>query len=343
MLVMFPIVIVLVMPWITNLDVRNINVGVVDSDRSDVSQKMANRIESSEYLELKSIYSDYPTALKELEDGRIDAVLEIPYGFGESVVGVPEKLSIWSNGVNALKGSLGAQYLSQTVMQTLTDIRSSRGMTMPENRIEVTNLYNPTMNYKHYMIPALMIMLLVMIGGFVPALNLVVEKEMGTIEQINVTPVNRFVFTLSKLIPFWVICFADLGICMILAFFVYGLQVAGSIWAIFFAAALFIIIMSSVGVLIANLSDTMQQTMFVMLFVVLSFILISGLMTPLDSMPLWAQKFAMILPPTYIIEIMRAVYLKGATISQLWTSYAALGGFAIFFCILAAMTYRKRG
>ena len=343
LLVMFPIAIVLVMPWITNLDVRNINVGVVDYDRSDISQKLVNRIESSEYLELKSIYSDYPTALKDLENSNIDAVLEIPDGFGKSVVKVPEKLSIWSNGVNALKGSLGSQYLSQTVMQTLKDIRTSRGLNMPENRIEVTNLYNPTMNYKHYMIPALMIMLLVMIGGFIPALNLVVEKEIGTIEQINVTPVNRFAFTLSKLIPFWVICFADLGICMILAFFVYGLHVAGSLWAIFFAAALFIIIMSSVGVLIANISDTMQQTMFVMLFIVLSFILISGLMTPLDSMPLWAQKFAMILPPTYIIEIMRAVYLKGATISQLCTSYAALGGFAIFFCTLAAMTYRKRG
>ncbi len=343
LVVMFPIVIVLVMPWITTMDVRNVEVGIVDYDRSDVSQKIVTRINSSEYLELYEVYSDYPTALTALEDGRIDVILEVPGGFAESMMGAPEKLSVWANGVNAMKGALGSQYLIQTVAQVLKDLRSSRGMPMPEELVEVTNLYNPTMNYKHFMIPALMIMLLVMIGGFIPALNLVVEKEIGTIEQINVTPVNRFVFTLSKLLPFWVICFADLGLCMVIALLVYGLPVAGSVWAIFLAAALFIIVMSSVGVMIANFSDTMQQTMFLMLFIVLSFILVSGLMTPLDSMPLWAQKFARALPPTYMVEIIRAVYLKGAQVSELWTSYVALGGFSVFFCSLAALTYRKRG
>lgn len=343
LVVMFPIAIVLVMPWITTMDVKDVSVGIVDYDGSDVSHKIISCIDASEYLELNSIYQDYPSALEDMEDGRVDAILEIPDGFGRSILSKPEKLSVWSNGVNSLKGSLGSQYLMQTVIQCLKDIRSSKGLQIPEGLIETTNLYNPTMDYKHFMIPALMIMLLVMIGGFLPALNLVSEKELGTIEQINVTPVNRFVFTLSKLIPFWIICFIDLGLCMTLALLVYGLPVAGSVWAIFLAAALFIIVMSSVGVMIANLSDTMQQTMFIMLFVVLSFILISGLMTPVESMPEWAQKVTWFLPPTYIIKIFRIVYLKGASVAELWTDYAALAGFAVLFCILAAMTYKKRG
>ena len=343
LVVAFPIMLILVLPWITTMDVRDIKVGIADYDRSDVSQKIVSRIDASEYMLLERVYSDYPSALKELENGGIDVILEIPHGFGKSMLGTPEKLCVWSNGVNAMKGSLGGQYVVQTVMQTLQDIRSSRGLPAPESLIETVNFYNPTMDYKHYMIPALMIMLLVMVGGFLPALNLVVEKEIGTIEQINVSPVGRFAFTLSKLIPFWVICFIDLGICMLLARLVYGLSVAGSVWAIFLASALFIMVMSSIGVILANLSETMQQTMFLMLFIVLSFILISGLMTPVDSMPVWAQKFAWCLPPTYMVDVMRSVYLKGATISDLWINYVALSGFAVLFCCLAAATYRKRG
>ena len=228
----------------------------------------------------------------DLEDGHIDAILEIPNGFGHSLHATPKRLSIWANGVNAMKGSLGSQYLMQTVMRALPtgiapmqpsfesseivncELTSLKLLHSAEPAsslcsrsiatLSIVNYYNPTMDYKHFMIPALMIMVMVMVGGFLPALNLVSEKELGTIEQINVTPVSRLVFTLSKLIPFWIICLLELALCMTLAFLVYGLPVAGSVGAIFLAALLFIIIMSSIGVIIANLSETMQQTMFLM-------------------------------------------------------------------------------
>lgn len=342
LVIMFPIIIVLVMPWITTMDVRGIRVGVVDCDRSDVSQKITSRVDASGYLDLEGVFPDYPSALRELENGRLDAILEIPYGFGTSIMGDPEKLSIRANGVNAMKAALGAQYLQQTVISCMKDLLSARGRAFPQSLVETTGFYNPTMDYKFFMIPALMIMLLVMTGGFLPALNLVVEKETGTIEQINVTPVGKFTFTLSKLIPYWVICFIDLGICMILAKLVYGLGVAGSVWAVFIASALFIIVISGIGVSIANISETMQQTMFLMLFTVLCFILMSGLMTPVESMPGWAQKLTCCLPPTYFVRIMRAVYLKGAYMSELWVDYVALGGFAALFSLLATVTYRKK-
>mgnify|MGYP003291100904 CR=1 FL=1 len=351
----FPLAIVLILPWIANMDVKGVSVGIVDADRSDVSRRITSHVEASEYLRLHDLYADYPSALADLEDGHIDAILEIPNGFGHSLHATPKRLSIWANGVNAMKGSLGSQYLMQTVMRALP---TGSAPTQPsfENseivncqlsivncELSIVNYYNPTMDYKHFMIPALMIMLMVMVGGFLPALNLVSEKELGTIEQINVTPVSRLVFTLSKLIPFWVICLLELALCMTLALLVYGLPVAGSVGAIFLAALLFIIVMSSIGVIIANLSDTMQQTMFLMLFIVLSFILLSGLMTPIESMPLWVQHFTHLLPPTYMVEIMRAVYLRGTTIVELSGSYLALATFALIFATLASFTYRKRG
>ncbi len=358
----FPLAIVLILPWIANMDVKGVSVGIVDADRSDVSRRITSHVEASEYLSLHNLYADYPSALTDLEDGHIDAILEIPNGFGHSLHATSKRLSIWANGVNAMKGSLGSQYLMQTVMKALPmgstpvrppvesseDAHSEQPVVNGElptinYPLSVVNFYNPTMDYKHFMIPALMITLMVMVGGFLPALNLVSEKELGTIEQINVTPVSRLAFTLSKLIPFWVICLLELALCMTLALLVYGLPVAGSVGAIFLAALLFIIVMSSIGVIIANLSDTMQQTMFLMLFVVLSFILLSGLMTPVESMPLWAQHFTRLLPPTYMVEIMRAVYLRGSTIAELSSSYLALAAFALTFATLASFTYRKRG
>lgn len=351
----FPLAIVLILPWIANMDVKGVSVGIVDADRSDVSRRITSHVEASEYLRLHDLYADYPSALADLEDGHIDAILEIPNGFGHSLHATPKRLSIWANGVNAMKGSLGSQYLMQTVMRALPtgsapaqpSFESSENvnceLSIVNSQFSIVNYYNPTMDYKHFMIPALMIMLMVMVGGFLPALNLVSEKELGTIEQINVTPVSRMTFTLSKLIPFWVICLLELALCMTLALLVYGLPVAGSVGAIFLAALLFIIIMSSIGVIIANLSDTMQQTMFLMLFIVLSFILLSGLMTPIESMPLWAQHFTHLLPPTYMVEIMRAVYLRGTTIVELSGSYLALAAFALIFATLASFTYRKRG
>ena len=192
------------------------------------------------------------------------------------------------------------------------------------------------------MIPALMIILFILICGFLPALSIVGEKESGTIEQINVTPVSRLTFTLAKLIPYWIIGMFVLTVAMIVARLVYGLTPVGSIGVIYFGAMLFILTISGLSLTIANFSETMQQTMFVMFFFVMIFMLMSGLLTPIDSMPDWAQKFTVILPPHYFVEILRSVYLKGTALAELWSNFAALGVFALIFNILAAITYKKQ-
>lgn len=175
-----------------------------------------------------------------------------------------------------------------------------------------------------------------------PALSIVGEKENGTIEQINVTPVSRLTFTLSKLIPYWIIGLFVLTVAMIVARLVYGLAPTGSVGLIYFVATLFILVISGFSLTIANFSETMQQTMFVMFFFIMIFMLMSGLLTPIDSMPLWAQRFTMILPPRYFVEILRSVYLKGTLFTDIWHNYAALGGFALLFNILATITYKKQ-
>lgn len=343
MAVMFPLAVMLIFPWVTTMDVRHINVTVVDNDRSQTSQRLIQKLDASDYFTLLDVESRYSPALEALEAGDADVILEIPNDFERSIAeGRPKQASISANGVNAMKGSLGTQYLAATLMQTLAELQAEQGHTATSERIVVENRYNPTLDYRHYMIPALMIMLIVMLCGFLPALNLVGEKESGTIEQINVTPVSRLVFTLGKLIPFWVIGITVLTIAMLIAWGVYGLLPAGAFGSIYLAAALFILTMSGIGLIIANNSSTMQQTMFVMFFFVIIFVLMSGLMTPIASMPEWAQWITRFLPPRYFIDVMRSVYLKGTTTFELWHDYAALTIFAIVFNMWATLSYKKQ-
>lgn len=340
---LFPAAVMLIFPWVTTMDVRHIGVSVVDNDHSQASQRIVQKIAASDYFTLQSLSDNFAVPLAKIEDGDTDAILEIPDGFEEGMTnGSPLPVSISANGVNATKGSLGMQYLAQTLASTLTELRAEQGLPPLPEQIVVQNRYNPTLEYRNYMIPALMIMLLITICGFLPALNLVSEKEIGTIEQINVTPLSQFHFTLAKLILYWVIGFGVLTLAMLLGWIVYGLLPVGSFAAIYLAALLFILVMSGFGVIMANYSATMLQAIFGMFFFVMIFILMSGLMTPISSMPEWAQRATYFLPPRYFIDIMRAVYLKGASFAELWHNYAALGGFAILFNTCAVLSYKKQ-
>ena len=343
LIIAFPILVMLIMPLIMTMDVRNVNVALVDLDRSTASRRMASDIEASEHLTLVQNTAEYPLAMKALEQGDVDVIVQIPDNFEHDMaVSVPERISITANAVNATKGSIGMQYVIQTVTHTLTELCGERTPAVVSELITVENRYNPTLNYRHYMIPALMIILFILICGFLPALSIVGEKESGTIEQINVTPVPRLTFILSKLVPYWIIGIFVVTVAMVVAWLVYGLTPAGSIGAIYLGAALFILTISGFSLTIANFSETMQQTMFVMFFFIMTFMLMSGLLTPIDSMPLWAQRFTLILPPRYMVEILRSVYLKGTAIGELWTSYCALTISAVIFNTLAAVTYKKQ-
>ena len=343
LIVAFPILVMLLMPLIMTMDVRNVNVAVVDLDRSTTSRRIASNIEASEYLTLAGTTAEYHLALTALEQGDVDVILQIPDNFERDLlVATPERISITANAVNATKGGMGMQYVVATIARTLTQLRGERAPVELSELVTVENRYNPTLNYRHYMIPALMIILFILICGFLPALSIVGEKESGSIEQINVTPVSRLTFTLAKLVPYWIIGLFVVTIAMLVARLVYGLAPVGSVWVIYFGALLFILTISGFSLTIANFSETMQQTMFVMFFFIMIFMLMSGLLTPVDSMPVWAQRFTLVLPPRYYVEILRSVYLKGTTLAELWPNFAALGGFAVVFNTLAALTYKKQ-
>ena len=343
LIIVFPVMVMLVMPWVTTMDVRNVSVAIIDEDGSSLSRRITSDIRAAEYFTLNDEPTTHGEAMALLEDCEVDVILLIPKDFERDITSIkPKKLDISANAVNATKGSLGSQYLVQTIASTLSKYMGEQGATQLSDLVVVQNRYNPTLNYRYLMIPALMIMLLILICGFMSAINIVTEKENGTIEQINVTPIGKFTFVLAKLIPFWLIGLFVITVAMFVAWLVYGLVPLGSFGNIYLATILFILGFSGFGVVVANISDNVQQTMFVMFFFIIIFMLLSGLLTPISSMPEWAQMFTIILPPRYYIEIMRAVYLKGTTFVDMWHNFAALGVFVVIFNLLATITYRKR-
>lgn len=334
----FPCVVILIIPLVTTMDVKHIGVAVVNQDNSQLSRNVMTDLSSTPFFSVQTV-GDYYAGLELIKRGEYDVILEIPRNFQKSIdLNTPDAPHISANGVNGLKGSLGSRYVSQSVMET---VKAYKGVEIPET-IAIQYLYNPTLEYRNNMIPALMIMLLIMICGFLPALNLVGEKETGTIEQMNVTPVKTPVFVLSKVIPYWIIGIIDITLAMLIAMVVYGLAPVGSLASIYLATILFILVMSGLGIVIANRSSSMLQSMFLMFFVAVIFMLMSGLLTPISSMPGWAQKITYALPPRYYIDIMRSVYLKATSMADLRIQFIMLTCFAILTNTLAALTYKKQ-
>lgn len=338
MIFAMPVLVMLIIPLVANLDVKNVDVCVVDNDHSILSRRLIADIDAAECLSVKTVYATRDKAMFAIERGEADVLLTIPDGF-EQGNAAPD---IEANGVNATKGMLGARYVAEATAGTLRQWRAAEGIAVRQPDSSVLYRYNPTLNFRNYMIPALMIVLLIIICGFVPALNLVSEKENGTIEAMNVTPVSRSAFVLSKLIPFWAVGLLVVSVGMLIGWLVYGLVPAGSIGAIYLAAILFSLVMSGLGVWIANRSATMLQSIFVMFAFIMVFQLMSGLFTPIASMPEWARGITYAIPPRYFIEIMRAVYLKGTPLSALMPQYLALAGFAAALCGIAALSYKKQ-
>lgn len=343
---LFPIVVMLIVPLVANMSVSGIRLAFVDRDGSQVSRRILSHLEASDYFKVRMVTSDSRRAFEALEQCRIDVIVTIPEGFDRKMAAADSpRIKVDANAVNATKGSVGSQYVVMTIMQALAGLSGEKGAVTSSgvDTVDVRYFFNETLDYRFYMIPAFMIILVLMVCCFIPALNMVLEKENGTIEQINVTPVSKLEFTLGKLIPYWLIGLLVLSEGILTAGFVYGLWPEGNILAIYLSALLFAFAMSGFAIIIANGSDTMQQSIFVLFFFVMLFMLMSGLLTPLGSMPQWARSITVVFPPRYFVEILRAVYLKGTTVAELGPDYLALAAFAIVFGLIAALTYKKQG
>ena len=322
LIVAFPIIIMCVMPWVMQMEVKNIVVDVVDIDHTVESQRLVQQIAASNYFIFGGQKATYAEAVKDIEKGRADAILEIRDG----------RYLIAANAVNGTKGSMGSAYLSQII---------TSHQPIPILQASILNLYNKGQDYKLFMIPALFAIVMMLMTGFLPTLNIVGEKEAGTIEQINVTPVSKWAFILAKLIPYWLIALFVITVCLLLAWLVYGITPVGPVWLIYVLAMLLALFFSSFGLIVSNYSDTMQQAMFVMWFFVVSIMLLSGLFTPTRSMPQWAYLTTYINPMHYFIDAIRTVFIRGGGLYETSHQILALAGIGTLMGCWAVQSYKK--
>ena len=337
LILMFPIVIMCIMPWVMNMEVKNVVVNVVDNDRSTRSLQIVHSIEASDYFIFGGQKPTYRAALAEIEHGKADMVLVIPQDFGKDIDrGKMPQVLIAANAVNGTKGGMGSAYLSQIVTSHVMPTKAAI-----QSKVSTLLLYNKHQDYKLYMIPALLAMVVMLMTGFLPTLNIVSEKEIGTIEQINVTPVSKWAFILSKLIPYWLIAFFVITVFLILAWLIYGITPGGPIWLVYVLAMLLAMFFSSFGLIVSNYSDTMQQAVFVMWFFVMIIMLLSGLFTPTRSMPDWAYTSTYINPTHYFIDAIRTVFIRGGGFREVAHQVLALLGIGIVMSLWAVQSYKK--
>ena len=344
LIVMFPIMMMCVMPWVMNMEVKNIVVAVVDNDRSTLSSQLVHRIAQSNYFVFGGQKASYSAALADVEQSKADVIVEIPQHFERDTRrGEKPQILVAANAVNGTKGSMGSQYMSNIIIGHLSSSLSATGSqsATASSLVSVLYLYNKHLNYKVFMIPSLMAILILLMCGFLPALNIVGEKEKGTIEAINVTPVRKWEFILAKLVPYWIVGMVVMTVCFILAWAVYGITSAGNLGLAYLLAMLLAFVVSGLGLVISNYNDTMQQAVFVMWFIVLCLLLLSGLFTPVRSMPHWAYLTTYVNPMHYFIDAIRTVFVRGGDFGCVAHQVLALAIIAFGVNIWAVASYRK--
>ncbi len=341
--VLLPIAMMNVVPRIATQEVKNLNMAVIDCDRSTLSLRLTQKLSSSGFFNLYAICDNYAEAYDLLQRGDVDFIVTVESQFEDKLyrTGGAEVMAT-VNAVNGMKGGLGNSYLTQIVMQFAGEVARDAGIAskLPMS-IEPRYLFNQELDYKPYMIPALMAMTLILLVGFLPALNVVGEKERGTIEQVNVTPVGRLEFILSKMIPYWSVGLFIVAFSMALAWRIHGVAPQGSIPLIFLFNIVYILTISSLGLTISNYSDNMRQAAIVMFFFIVIFILTSGLISPISSMPDWAKQVTRLNPLRYILTAMREIYLKGSSLGQLMTQFGPLCLYAALASVWAVASYQK--
>jgi len=348
MILIMPIIQLLILPWAADYEIKNIKLAVVDQDHSEYSRQLINKITSSGYFTLADYSSSYNQALQQVEQDKADIVLQIPFRFETDLVKENEvKLFMAMNAINGVKASLGGAYLGIIIKNYNQQVRTEWiqfPRLSPDTQIEITssNWYNPLMNYKYFMVPGILVLLITMVGMNLAALNIVKEKEIGTIEQINVTPIKKYHFILGKLIPFWILGLLVLTIGLGIARLFYGIIPAGHFLTIYVFAAVYLLAVLGLGLLLSAYSSNQQQAMLLSFFIMMIFILLGGLYTSIDSMPEWAKWITRFNPVSYFIDVMRMVVLKGSSLADIKYHLLKMFGFAVVFNSWAVFSYKKR-
>jgi len=342
-----PLVQMIVLTYAASLEMKGIKMAVVDQDYSQASRQLVSAFEASPFFEISHAGNDFREAEAVLTADRADVILHFAAGFEKQLY--QEKacdVQLLVNAINANEAGLISAYSTRITSEFNTRLRTEWFGMDASGQMSTLELipsywYNSLLDYKIYMFSGILVILVTMIGLILTALNLVREKEMGTTEQINVTPIRKYQFIIAKLVPFWVIAIFELAFGLLVGRLLYGLPMVGSLGLLFGFASVYILVVLGLGLFLSTVSQTQQQLMFIVFFFMLTFVLMSGVFTPADSMPDWAQKVNLLNPVAYFMRVIRMVLLKGSQFHDISREFFSLLSYAVIILSLAVVNYRK--
>ncbi|MDP4208049.1 MAG: ABC transporter permease [Bacteroidota bacterium] len=344
-----PIVQLIILVNAATLEMKRVNMCIVDSDLSSTSRQMTDKFKGSPFFKVKESTFSMEEAEQSLQKDKIDVILRIPQHFERDLVrNNGGKVQVIINAINGTAGGIENAYITNILMEYNKQVTaewvgvSTKGpLPVPSVAVTTSYWFNPQLNYKTFMVPAVLLLLVTIIGMFLSSLNLVREKELGTIEQINVTPIHKYEFIAGKLIPFWIIALFELGFGLTIGKLLYNIPMLGSLWLLFGVAAIYLLVVLGIGLLISTSANTQQQAMFVSFFFMIVFVMMSGIFTPVESMPVWAQRLNLINPIAYFMRVIRMILLKGSGFTDILKEVISLAVYAWIILTLAVWRYRK--
>jgi ABC-2 type transport system permease protein len=346
MMLITPILQLIVLSYAANFEVKDLQITIVDSDHSTYSRRLAAKFSHIENFHISTYEPSYKQASLQLLKNSSDIVLVIPPHFERDLYRSNRaEVQLMVNAIDGSKAGIASGYAASIIRDFNAEILAENFPVPPlqQGQVMIANQYwyNPQLEYKTFMVPGILFELLLLIGGLIASLNIVREKEVGTMEQLNVTPIKKYQFIIGKLTPFVIIGLLQFTAGLLVGVFLFGIPLEGSILLMYLFALLFLLLCVGLGLFISNISQTMQQAMFAAFFCLVLFILLSGLFASTENMPLWAQYLNYLNPLKYIIEVGRNVMLKGSSFYEVGSQFFALSLLTVLILSLAMWRYRK--
>lgn len=342
-----PIIQLVVLSFAATFELKEVDVHLVDFDQSATSRSLVTKMQATGYFKVESYSQDVEDGIRKMRSNDIQLALVIPQHFERDVLsGNPTSVQLNIDAVDGATAGLIQGYGRSIVQDFSAEVQPQIKQVQLERtragiNIIPANWYNPNLDYIKYMVPGILVVLVSMIGMFLSGMNIVREREIGTIEQLNVTPIKRYQFIAGKLLPFWIIGLFELALGLLIARFGFGIPFVGSVLLLFGIGGIYMLVVEGIGLFISTVTSTQQQAMFIAWFLMVVFILMGGLFTPIESMPAWAQDVTLFNPVAHFIKIMRMVLLKGAGWTEVQHLVGILSLMAVIILPAAILRYRK--
>ena len=351
-----PFIQLLLVTSAATFEVRSLDLHVIDRDRTPASRQLVRAFTASEHFRVGRASFSTRSARRHLVAGDVGGVLEIPSGFDRDLRRAgPARIRLTFDGTEGVLAGTARSYAREILAGFGADpgspSRAVRAATAGDAapragglRMEVRTRrwYNPTSDFDDYMALGVLVILVTLVGTMMTALNIAREREQGTIEQLNVSPLTKGQFVAGKLVPFWILGLAEIALGLALARAVFAVPMEGSLAVVFLATALYLVIALAVGLVLSTASRTQQQAQFLAFFLIVLYLFLSGIFTPVTSMPEWAQWLAEANPMKHFLVVIRSVLLKGATLADVGLELSVLTAFAVLSLPASIRLYSKR-